>query len=98
MNFRTFLTITVLLIVIGFSVMFMGLIYDVLFAGIPYQDPTPELLAEYNRNKATATRLFYIGGFFSSAGSIAAVVMAIWSVRRMLKEPAQPQDSASNQG
>lgn len=32
---------------IGLGLMISGFVYDVMFAGIPYQDPTPELLAKW---------------------------------------------------
>ena len=31
----------------GALLLLFGFVYDVLFAGIPYQDPTPELAASY---------------------------------------------------
>jgi len=31
------------LIIVGITIIFVGFVYDVLFAGIPYQDPTPAL-------------------------------------------------------
>jgi hypothetical protein len=36
-----------LLIVAGLLLMVGGFVYDVMFAGIPYQDPTPEMSARY---------------------------------------------------
>jgi len=39
---------------IGLGIIVAGFIYDIMFAGIPYQDPTPELLAswEFHSNVA----------------------------------------------
>lgn len=36
------------LIALGITIIFSGFVYDVLFAGIPYQDPTPALAASYD--------------------------------------------------
>ncbi len=43
-----------LLILSGFVLIIAGFVYDVIFAGIPYQDPTPELLARYNFHSSIA--------------------------------------------
>jgi len=37
----------VLLILLGLGIILSGFCYDVMFAGIPFQDPTPELTAQY---------------------------------------------------
>ena len=37
-----------LLIILGILIIFIGFVYDVLFAGIPYQDPTPAMSASYD--------------------------------------------------
>ena len=44
----------ILLIVIGF-------IYDVIFAGIPYQDPTPLMIQKFNFHKNVAGKIELIG-------------------------------------
>ena len=44
----------ILLIVIGF-------IYDVIFAGIPYQDPTPLMIKKFNFHKTVAEKIELIG-------------------------------------
>ncbi len=43
---------------IGLLLMLLGFIYDVIFAGIPYQDAPPHLVDKYNQNRniADATR------------------------------------------
>lgn len=35
--------------IIGVVILLVGLYYSVFKAGIPYQDPTPEMLQNYNR-------------------------------------------------
>ncbi|HLA56616.1 MAG TPA: hypothetical protein VK623_10970 [Flavobacterium sp.] len=49
------------LIKIGLGVIAIGFLYDVFFAGIPYQDPTTEMLVKYNRNTSIALVLQQIG-------------------------------------
>lgn len=86
MKIRYFLIAAAVLISIGFFVMMGGLLYDVAFAGIPYQDPPPELAAEYAANSRIATTLFMIGGSVASLGALAALVLAGLVVRQLLKK------------
>ena len=55
----------VLLVIIGF-------IYDVFFAGIPYQDPTPAMQARYDFHSKIADVIFWSGVVLMMAGSLAA--------------------------
>ena len=86
MKIRYFLIAAIVLISIGFFVMMGGLLYDVAFAGIPYQDPPPALAAEYAANARIATTLFMIGGGIASLGALAALVLAGLVVRQLLKK------------
>jgi len=54
--------IIVSLIVLGGIVVVAGFFYEVTFAGIPYQDPPPELLARY-RFHASVAGYIYMSGF-----------------------------------
>jgi hypothetical protein len=69
-----------LLIIAGFSLLVGGFIYDVIFAGIPYQDPTPEMSARYRHhaNIASVIRWFGVGAFLF--GALAGI--SRWVVRR----------------
>ena len=66
------------LIAAGLFLLFAGFIYDVMFAGIPYQDPTPEISARYVRHAGIAAAMRWCGAgallFGSLAGSIRLVV------------------------
>jgi hypothetical protein len=42
-------------------VIICGLFYDLFFAGIPYQDPTPEMSARYAFHSAIAAAIYTIG-------------------------------------
>lgn len=88
MNKRYLLITTVLLVGLGFFLMTGGLLYDVAFAGIPYQDPPPELAAEYAANQRMATNLFIAGGMAASLGAVAAVILAFLTVRSVFKHTA----------
>lgn len=58
-----------LLIAAGFSLLLGGFIYDVLLAGIPYQDSTSEMSARYVRhaNIASVIRWCGVGAFLFGA-------------------------------
>lgn len=68
------------LIAAGILVICMGLTYDVLFAGIPYQDPPPELVARYNFHTRVASGICCLGVVPSLAGG---VMLMIRLVRRL---------------
>ena len=48
-------------IIFGFVMMIVALFYGVVFAGIPYQDPTPELQASYAYHSVFSGYTFYFG-------------------------------------
>jgi hypothetical protein len=56
------------LISIGILLLIGGFIYDVMFAGIPYQDPTPILLANYDRHSGIAASIMQAGTALLSLG------------------------------
>jgi hypothetical protein len=52
-----------LLPTLGIAIFAIGFIYDVEFAGIPYQDPTPEMQEHYNHEAHIASVIRFIGSF-----------------------------------
>jgi hypothetical protein len=60
-------------------VIFSGFVYDVLYAGIPYQDPTPAMLASYNFHAQVASLIRW-GGL-----SISAIGGSVMIFRRLSK-------------
>jgi len=58
----------------GIGLVFLGFVYDVLFAGIPYQDPPPELAARYARQAGIAGFISWLGVPPLGAGVIALLV------------------------
>lgn len=49
------------LFLLGPLIVLGGFFYDVVFAGIPYQDPTPELQSRYLLHSTIASYLRYCG-------------------------------------
>jgi hypothetical protein len=66
--------ITVSLIVLGCVVVVAGFFYDVMFAGIPYQDPTPELLAHYSFHASVAGYIYKSGFGIIVLGAILSII------------------------
>ena len=63
-----------LLLAAGTLLLVAGFVYDVLFAGIPYQDPTPELAASYDRHSAIAMVIYWCGALTLLAGFMIIVI------------------------
>ncbi len=80
--------------VLGIAIAFVGLIYDVLFAGIPYLDPTPEMQARYDTHSMIAACFYVIGGIALLVGLIVVPLVAIINHRRTVKLP--PSGASAN--
>lgn len=59
------------LFITGAVLLVAGFVYDVLFAGIPYQDPTPELASQYEFHAHIARRFYLVGGISWGIGLVA---------------------------
>ena len=46
---------------LGLALLLTGFVYDVLFAGIPYQDPSPEQTAGYEFHAGIASYVYAAG-------------------------------------
>ncbi|HOA72954.1 MAG TPA: hypothetical protein PL151_01270 [Phycisphaerae bacterium] len=88
MRWRTCLA----LLAVGLAILIGGFVYDVLFAGIPYQDPTPELAARYARHARIARSIEAAGLAIWALGVVNAVLS--WTYARLVKEGTPgPQSS-----
>lgn len=56
----------------GILLAILGFGYDVMFAGIPYQDPTPKMEANYQFHSMVADVIFWSGVLVLMAGSLSA--------------------------
>jgi hypothetical protein len=70
----------VILVATGLFLLLSGFIYDVMFAGIPYQDPTPEVSARYAHHARIASSICWLGFGIFLFGSLAGIVRLV--VRR----------------
>lgn len=66
-------------LIIGFIILAIsiGIYYLIIKAGIPYQDPTPELLQKYNRNMKIGENLILLGISMMSISLILSIVCRI---------------------
>jgi hypothetical protein len=55
----------------GCIILISAVIYDILFAGIPYLDPTPDMRMRWEFHKGIASYLYFIGVFMFIAGILA---------------------------
>jgi hypothetical protein len=69
-----------ILIAVGLLLLVAGFIYDVMFAGIPYQDPTSEMSARYAHHARVASLICRVGGGVFLFGSLAGIIRLV--VRR----------------
>jgi len=54
----------------GLLLLVAGFVYDVVFAGIPYPDPTPEMAAAYARQAGVAATIRWVGLGLALAGTV----------------------------
>ena len=53
---------------LGMAIVAAGFIYDIMFAGIPYQDPTPEMQARWEFHANIAFWIISAGGIIFCLG------------------------------
>ena len=59
----------------GALILLVGTVYGVLFAGVPYPDPTPEQQARYEYHYSVFSRLFDVGAVVFLAGLLAVPIV-----------------------
>lgn len=60
----------------GVALIIAGFVYDVMFAGIPYQDPSPELQANWAFHSNVAFWIMSAGGILFSIGLLLIPLLA----------------------
>ncbi len=66
----------------GILVLATGLYYMVIKAGIPFQDPTPEMQLQYSINMGIGDALTKVGFCTTMAGSICRIVIGVLSRKK----------------
>lgn len=67
-------------LLVGLGTLFMSFIF--IFPGIPYQDPTPAVQAEYNAQLAIASRIVNIELLITAAGALWLLANGLYYVVR----------------
>jgi hypothetical protein len=65
------------LVATGVLIIIVGFAYDVVYAGIPYQDPTPEMTARYNYHSRVAGQIRLTGLATATVGVVVLGVTAL---------------------
>ena len=71
--------------IFGALIVVAGLVYDIMYAGIPFQDPTPAMQAEWRSNKVVADLLMAFGGLVFLLG--VAMMPILWWITRKRPMP-----------
>lgn len=77
---RIFCQIINSVVIAGVIILFIGLYYSVIKAGIPYQDPPLELQIKYDVNREIGEVLMSKGLLIAACGGVARLVL--WRVWR----------------
>jgi hypothetical protein len=74
----------IVFIFFGAVLAILGFLYDLSFAGIPYQDPSPEVEATWSFHSGIANRIIFVGVLLFFVGCVWGALrhMAIVSRRR----------------
>jgi hypothetical protein len=80
----------IFLLGLGFLLGVVGFLYDVSFAGIPFQDPTPEMQARYAHHSRIAAIIGSAAGVAFLLGAIAFVIQVV--AQRIRKGSAAKTD------
>ena len=72
---------------IGLLILIIGFVYDARFAGIPYQDPTSELLARYEFHRSVAGWFYKVGGILFLVGLLAIPILLNKTQRKDRNKP-----------
>lgn len=70
---------------LGLLVIAAGFLYDLAFAGIPYQDPPAELQAQYEADQDFAVFIMKLGAYIAGPGFCLLLVSLV--VRTKTKRP-----------
>ena len=73
------------LMLAGLLLFSAGFVYDALFAGMPYQDPTPALEASYAFHAHIANVLNWLGAMLFALGALAGIMR--WLLKRFSAKP-----------
>ncbi len=65
------------MIILGIIILSIGLYYLIIKAGIPYQDPTPELQIQYEKNMSIGETISMVGFCITTVAAICRIVAGL---------------------
>lgn len=68
---------------LGVVLLLVGMYYLMIKAGIPYQDPTPEMTKQYVRNENIGAISFFCGLVVEILGGIGLIVTQVLKKRKL---------------
>lgn len=74
MYYRLTIGISIAISVLGLMMLIGGFVYDLMFAGISYQDPTVGMTERYSHHAGIASHIQRAGFQCALAGCVAAIV------------------------
>ena len=77
----------------GVALVIGGFVYEATFAGLQYQDPTPQLKADYARHALIARRLEVSGVVVAFGAIFGGAAWGFYQRLRTKEEPFQRRDS-----
>jgi len=81
-------------LLLGIGIIIAGFLYDAFFAGIPFQDPTPQMTVHYNQQKIVASWFYLSGCAIFSLGFAGGVATFVWERIRILNNKYKKDKNA----
>ena len=72
----------------GIGLLIAGFAYDMMFAGIPYQDPTPQLTADFEHHSRVASVIMWFGIGLLILGCVSGLIRC--TLRRSREDNQKP--------
>ena len=69
-------------VAIGFMTIAAGFVYDLMLAGLPYQDPPSELEARWQYHSGVASAIEFAGAVVMFLGLSALAVAVVWALAK----------------
>ena len=61
-------------VLLGIMLLVAGFVFEAVFNGMPYQDPTPEMTAQWQSNEMVA-RYFYLAGLVILVAGVTMIIL-----------------------
>ncbi len=79
---NTFKKVLMLMIILGIIILSVGLYYQIIKAGIPYQDPTAEMQIQYNKDMSTGETLTMTGFCITTVAAVCRIIAGLLGRKR----------------